>query len=100
LVVLGFLALVAGFTLSTVTGEGGRIQTFLEPVLGGPVEDESTSPALGLSVVATGMAAVGAVVAWLLYIRPFDWLALRRRYATGWRGPGRPAFRRPAGRVV
>src|SRR4029453_4408064 len=85
LVVLGFLALVAGFTLSTVTGQGGRIQTFLEPVLGGPVEYESTSAALGLSVVATGMAAVGAVVAWLLYIRPFDWLALRRRYAGVWR---------------
>src|SRR4029453_6202664 len=36
LVVLGFLALVAGFALSTVTGEGGRIQTLLEPVLVGP----------------------------------------------------------------
>jgi NADH-quinone oxidoreductase subunit L len=85
LVVLGFLALVAGLALSTVTGEGGRIQTFLEPVLGGPAEYESTSAALALSVVATGMAAVGAVVAWLLYIRPFDWLALRRRYAGAWR---------------
>ena len=85
LVVLGFLALVAGLALSTVSGEGGRIQTFLEPVLGGPVEYESTSAALALSVVATGMAAVGAVVAWLLYIRPFDWLALRRRYAGAWR---------------
>jgi NADH-quinone oxidoreductase subunit L len=85
LVVLGFLALVAGLALSTITGEGGRIQTFLEPVLGGPAEYESTSAALVLSVVATGMAAVGAVVAWLLYIRPFDWLALRRRYAAAWR---------------
>ena len=85
LVVLGFLALVAGLALSTVTGEGGRIQTFLEPVLGGPAEYESTSAALALSVVATGMAAVGAVVAWLLYIRPFDWLALRRRHAGAWR---------------
>ena len=85
LVVLGFLALVAGLALSTVSGEGGRIQTFLEPVLGGPVEYESTSAALALSVVATGMAAVGAVVAWLLYIRPFDWLALRRRYPGAWR---------------
>jgi NADH-quinone oxidoreductase subunit L len=85
LVVLGFLALVAGLALSTVTGEGGRIQTFLEPVLGGPVEYESSTAALALSAVATGMAAVGAVVAWLLYIRPFDWLALRRRYAGAWR---------------
>jgi NADH-quinone oxidoreductase subunit L len=85
LVVLGFLALVAGLALSTVSGEGGRIQTFLEPVLGGPAEYESTSAALALSVVATGMAAVGAVVAWLLYIRPFDWLALRRRHAGAWR---------------
>jgi NADH-quinone oxidoreductase subunit L len=85
LVVLGFLALVAGLALSTVTGEGGRIQTFLEPVLGGPAEYESTAAALALSAVATGMAAVGAVVAWLLYIRPFDWLALRRRHAGAWR---------------
>ena len=85
LVVLGFLALVAGLALSTITGEGGRIQTFLEPVLGGPAEYESTAAALALSVVATGMAAVGAVVAWLLYIRPFDWLALRRRHAGAWR---------------
>jgi NADH-quinone oxidoreductase subunit L len=85
LVVLGFLALVAGFTLSTFTGEGGRIQSFLAPVLGGPAEYERPAAALVLSVVATGLAAVGAVVAWLLYIRPFDWLALRRRYAGGWR---------------
>ena len=27
----------------------------------------------------------GASVAWLLYIRPFDWLALRRRWAGAWR---------------
>jgi NADH-quinone oxidoreductase subunit L len=85
LVVLGFLALVAGFTLSTFTGEGGRIQRFLAPVLGGPTEYERPAVALALSAVATGLAAVGAVVAWLLYIRPFDWLALRRRHAGGWR---------------
>jgi len=85
LVVLGFLALVAGFTLSTFTGEGGRIQRFLAPVLGGPTEYERPTVALALSAVATGLAAVGAVVAWLLYIRPFDWLALRRRHAGGWR---------------
>jgi NADH-quinone oxidoreductase subunit L len=35
--------------------------------------------------VATGVAAAGAVVAWLLYGRRVDWLALRRRYAGAWR---------------
>jgi NADH-quinone oxidoreductase subunit L len=84
LVVLGFLALVAGFVLSTFTGEGGRIQNFLEPVLGGPEEYEPLASALALSAVATGMAAAGAIVAWLLYGRQVDWLALRRRYAGAW----------------
>jgi NADH-quinone oxidoreductase subunit L len=85
LIVLALLALVAGFSLSTFTGEGGRLQSFLEPVLGAPGEHESLAAAVGLSAVATGVAAAGAVVAWLLYIRPFDWLALRRRHATAWR---------------
>jgi NADH-quinone oxidoreductase subunit L len=85
LVVLGFLALVAGFALSTFTGEGGRIQDFLEPVLGGPAEHESLAAAFALSAVATGVAAAGAVVAWLLYGRRVDWLAVRRRYAGAWR---------------
>jgi NADH-quinone oxidoreductase subunit L len=85
LVVLGLLALVAGFALTTFTGEGGRFQSFLEPVLGAPEEHESLAAAVGLSAVATGLAASGVVVAWLLYIRPFDWLALRRRYAGIWR---------------
>jgi NADH-quinone oxidoreductase subunit L len=85
LIVLALLALVAGFSLSTFTGEGGRLQSFLEPVLGAPEEHESLAAAVGLSAVATGVAATGAVVAWLLYIRPFDWLALRRRHATAWR---------------
>src|SRR4029453_344052 len=57
-------------------GGGARINTSLERGRGGPAEYESTAAALALSAVATGMAAVGAVVAWLLYIRPFDWLAL------------------------
>jgi NADH-quinone oxidoreductase subunit L len=85
LIVLGLLALVAGFALTTFTGEGGRFQTFLEPVVGAPEEHESLAAAAGLSAVATGLAAAGAVVAWLLYVRPFDWLALRRRYAGAWR---------------
>jgi NADH-quinone oxidoreductase subunit L len=85
LIVLGVLALVAGLSLTTFTGEGGRFQSFLEPVLGTPAEHESLQAAFWLSAVATLMAAAGAVVAWLLYIRPFDWLALRRRYAGGWR---------------
>jgi NADH-quinone oxidoreductase subunit L len=85
LIVLGVLALVAGIALTTFTGEGGRFQSFLEPVLGAPEEHESLSAALSLSGVATLMAAGGALVAWLLYIRPFDWLALRRRWAGAWR---------------
>jgi NADH-quinone oxidoreductase subunit L len=86
LVVLGVLALVAGFALSTFTGEGGRIQAFLEPVVGGPEHYEPTATAVWLSVVATGLAAVGAGGAWLLYgSARVDWLALRARFATGWR---------------
>jgi NADH-quinone oxidoreductase subunit L len=85
LVVLGLLALVAGFALSTFTGEGGRFQRFLEPVLGAPEAHGSLAGAFWLSAVATGVAAAGAIVAWLLYGRRIDWLALRRRYAAGWR---------------
>jgi len=85
LVVLALLALVAGFALSTFTGEGGRFQHFLEPVLGAPEAHGSLAGAFWLSAVATGVAAAGAIVAWLLYGRRFDWLALRRRYAGAWR---------------
>jgi NADH-quinone oxidoreductase subunit L len=86
LVVLGVLALVGGFALSTFTGEGGAIQVFLEPVVGGPEHYEPTATAVWLSAVATGMAAVGAGTAWLLYgSGRVDWLALRSRFATGWR---------------
>jgi NADH-quinone oxidoreductase subunit L len=84
LIVLGALALVAGIALTTFTGEGGRFQSFLEPVLGAPEEHESLSAAFSLSAVATLIAAGGALVAWLLYIRPFDWLALRRRWVRAW----------------
>jgi NADH-quinone oxidoreductase subunit L len=85
LVVLGLLALVAGFALSTFTGEGGRFQGFLEPVLGAPEEHESLAAAFWLSAAATGVAAAGAVAAYLLYARRFDWLGLRVRYAGAWR---------------
>jgi NADH-quinone oxidoreductase subunit L len=85
LVVLGVGALIAGVVLSTFTGEGGRFQRFLEPVLGVPAEHGSLAGAFWLSALATGVAAAGAVGAWLLYGRRVDWLALRRRYAAGWR---------------
>ena len=85
LIVLAVLALVAGFALTTFTGEGGRFQSFLEPVLGAPEEHESLAAAFSLSAAATLIAAGGALVAWLLYGRPFDWLALRRRWAGAWR---------------
>jgi len=86
LVVLGLLALVAGFTLSTFTGEGGRIQVFLAPVVGAPEHYEPIATAVWLSLAATGMAAVGAGVAWVLYgSGRVDWLALRARFASAWR---------------
>jgi NADH-quinone oxidoreductase subunit L len=85
LVVLALGALVAGVVLTTFTGEGGRFQHFLEPVLGAPEEHETLATAFWLSAVATLVAAAGAVIAWLLYGRRVDWLALRRRYAGAWR---------------
>jgi NADH-quinone oxidoreductase subunit L len=85
LIVLAVLALVAGFALSTFTGEGGRLQAFLEPVLGAPEEHESLAAAFWLSAAATVLAATGATGAWLLYGRRVDWMALRRRYAGVWR---------------
>jgi NADH-quinone oxidoreductase subunit L len=86
LIVLGLLAVVAGFALSTFTGEGGRFQTFLEPVLGQQAHEGTSATAFWLSATATGVAAVGAIIAWLLYgSRRVDWLALRARFAPAWR---------------
>jgi NADH-quinone oxidoreductase subunit L len=86
LVVLGLLALIGGAALSTFTGAGGRIQGFLEPVVGAPEEHASTTTAVWLSVAATGMAAIGAGIAWLLYgSGRVDWLAMRVRFAPAWR---------------
>jgi NADH-quinone oxidoreductase subunit L len=86
LVVLGALAVVAGFALSTFTGEGGRFQGFLEPVLGHQAHEGTSATAFWLSAVATLVAAVGAGLAWLLYgSGRVDWLAMRVRFATGWR---------------
>jgi NADH-quinone oxidoreductase subunit L len=77
---------VAGFALSTFTGEGGRFQTFLEPVLGQQAHEGTSATAFWLSATATGVAAVGAIIAWLLYgSRRVDWLALRARFAPAWR---------------
>ncbi|HEV8165085.1 MAG TPA: NADH-quinone oxidoreductase subunit L, partial [Actinomycetota bacterium] len=86
LIVLALLAVVAGFALSTFTGEGGRFQTFLEPVLGQQAHEGTSATAFWLSATATGVAAVGAIIAWLLYgSRRVDWLALRARFAPAWR---------------
>jgi NADH-quinone oxidoreductase subunit L len=86
LIVLALLAVVAGFALSTFTGEGGRFQNFLEPVLGHQAHEGASATAFWLSATATGVAAVGAVIAWLLYgSRRVDWLALRARVAPAWR---------------
>jgi NADH-quinone oxidoreductase subunit L len=87
LVVLGLLALVAGPLLSTFTGVGGRIQNFLEPLLGTPpATGETLQQAIWLSAIATVVAFAGAGVAWYLYGgAAARWLALRERYATAWR---------------
>jgi NADH-quinone oxidoreductase subunit L len=86
LIVLGLLAVIAGVALSTFTGAGGRFQTFLEPVLGHQAHEGTSATAFWLSATATGVAAVGAVTAWLLYgSRRVDWLALRARFAPAWR---------------
>jgi NADH-quinone oxidoreductase subunit L len=83
LAVLGLLALVAGAWLSTPTGQGGRIQGFLEPLLGTPPERASAPlSAFWLSAIATAVAAIGAVVAWYLYGgAAARWMDLRERYA-------------------
>jgi NADH-quinone oxidoreductase subunit L len=87
LVVLGLLALIGGFTLSTFTGVGGRIQDFLEPVLGPVPETGATIlNAVWLSVIATVLAFLGAGVAWYVYLSGrVSWLELRTRFAGAWR---------------
>jgi NADH-quinone oxidoreductase subunit L len=86
LLVLGLLALVAGAWLSTFTGVGGRIQNFLEPLLGAPPQESPALSAVTLSVIATAVAFAGAGVAWYLYGGPAArWLGLRQRYAAAWR---------------
>jgi NADH-quinone oxidoreductase subunit L len=87
LLVLGLLALVAGAWLSTFTGQGGRIQNFLEPLLGVPPQGETASlSAVWLSVIATAIAFAGAAVAWYLYGgAAARWMSLRERYAAAWR---------------
>ena len=100
LIVLAVLALVAGFALTTFTGEGGRLQSFLEPVLGAPEEHESLAAAVGLSAVATG-AGRGRGRRRLAAVHPAVRLAgpappLRRRPG----GPWPRALRRPGLRVL
>jgi len=87
LLVLGLLALIAGFTLSTFTGVGGRVQDFLQPVLGQAPEAATASlSAFWLSVIATGLALVGVGMAWYVYgSGRVYWLAPRARFAAGWR---------------
>jgi NADH-quinone oxidoreductase subunit L len=86
LVVLGLLALVAGALLSTFTGVGGRIQNWLEPLLGAPPEVPSLGRAAALSVVATAIAFAGVGVAWYLYGGPVArWEGFRARWAAGLR---------------
>jgi NADH-quinone oxidoreductase subunit L len=87
LLVLGLLALVGGAALSTFTGVGGRIQEFLQPVLGRAPEAASTTlSASWLSVIAAVLAFGGVGVAWYVYgSGRVQWLALRERFAGAWR---------------
>ena len=86
LVVLAALALVAGLLLGGFSG-AGPIGRFLEPVLGeAPEEGESFLAAFLLSVAAVGVAAVGVLAAWWVYLSGrVEWLALRARLAPVWR---------------
>jgi NADH-quinone oxidoreductase subunit L len=54
-------------------------------VLGLEAHEGTSAAAFWLSAVATGTAAVGAGIAWLLYGGRVDWLALRARFAPAWR---------------
>ena len=66
--------------------KAARFQRFLEPVLGAPEEHETRwRPRSGCRRWPPSWRAAGAVIAWLLYGRRVDWLALRRRYAGAWR---------------
>ena len=86
LVVLAALALVAGWLLGGFSG-AGPIGRFLEPVLGAaPEESGSFLAAFLLSVAAVGVAAVGVLTAWWVYLSGrVEWLALRTRFASVWR---------------
>jgi NADH-quinone oxidoreductase subunit L len=87
LLLLGLLALIGGASLSTFNGVGGRIQEFLQPVLGQAPETGTASlSAFWLSVIGTVLAFAGVGVAWYLYLSGrVQWLALRARFADAWR---------------
>jgi NADH-quinone oxidoreductase subunit L len=89
LLLLGALALVAGALLTRGGLVGGPFARLLEPVLVGELparlEEESTSQALLLSLLATLAGGVGLAAAWWAYLTGRDWLALRRRVAGTWR---------------
>jgi NADH-quinone oxidoreductase subunit L len=77
---LGAGAVLGG--LLGVSIQGGRIQRFLGPVVG---EAEAHAAGglseVGLSVVASIVAAAGIVLAWVVYgSGRVDWLALRARF--------------------
>ena len=100
LIVLAVLALVAGFALTTFTGEGGRFQSFLEPVLGAPEEHESLAAAFWLSAVATVMAAAGATGRLAAVHPPVRLAGPAPPLGRGLAAPGRQAVRRPGLRVL
>jgi NADH-quinone oxidoreductase subunit L len=90
LVVLAVLALGGGLVLGGGGFRGGPLADFLEPVLAGPEAAAEAPASLGtellLAAIAVGVAAVGVLAAWRVYLsRRVDWLALRARYAAAWR---------------
>jgi NADH-quinone oxidoreductase subunit L len=86
LMTVPMMVLAAGAVLGGLLGlsvETGRIQRFLEPVVGRAEAGAAAGglSELALSVIATAVALVGIAVGWFLYgSGRIDWMALRARF--------------------
>jgi NADH-quinone oxidoreductase subunit L len=79
--VLAALTVVGGLLGASV--EGGRIQRFLEPVVGRAEQTAGGGLSeLALSVIATAVALIGLALGWLVYgSGRVDWGRLRQRFS-------------------
>ncbi len=85
LVILGILAAVGGLALAAAL-TGGPLHDFLAPTLGTAEETGGLARAVLLSVIAVGAAAVGATMAWWIYLSGrVEWIGLRVRFEALWR---------------